>query len=122
MLADLDPELETDLIDRIYEAAFVPDLWPDVLGEIGGLSAAPAGALFVFDGKLPLGFRTTETVRAIVEDFVATGEWRENERLPYFHQNPFTGFVIAQDYYPPEFLAGDEDDTAGEPSHLIAAE
>lgn len=107
MLADLDPEAESGLIDRIYEAAFVPDLWADVLGEIGALSTATAGALFVFDGKLPLGFRTTETIRAIIEDFVTTGEWRENERLPYFQRNPFTGFVIAQQYYPAEFLAAE---------------
>ena len=39
---DLDPQADSGLVDRIYEAAFVPDLWPDVLGEIGTLSAAPA--------------------------------------------------------------------------------
>ncbi len=105
MLADLDPEADSRLVDRIYEAAFVPDLWPDVLGEIGARSSAPAGSLFVFDGKLPLGYQATETVRGIIDDFVARGEWRQNERIPYFQQNPFTGFVIAQEYYPPDFLA-----------------
>lgn len=113
MLAGFDPETESGLVDRIYEAAFVPDLWPDVLSEIGALSTAPAGALLVFDGKLPLGIRTTEIIRAIIEDFVATGEWKDNERLPYFQQNPFTGFVIAQEYYPAEFLAAEPTFQAG---------
>lgn len=35
------------LVERIYEAALVPELWPDLLGEFGGLSGSIGGSLFV---------------------------------------------------------------------------
>jgi hypothetical protein len=33
------------LIDRIYECAFVPELWPKVLDELGKIAGARGGVL-----------------------------------------------------------------------------
>jgi len=38
--------VKTDLIDRIYECAFVPDLWPAVLDELAELTDSRGGLLF----------------------------------------------------------------------------
>jgi DNA-binding CsgD family transcriptional regulator len=35
------------LVDRIYESSFVPELWPDVLDELGRISEATGGTLFI---------------------------------------------------------------------------
>lgn len=72
---------------------------------MAGLSAAAAGRLLIFDGKVPLGFQSSAAGRDAIDAFIANGEWKENERIPHYHQNPFTGFVIAEDYYPAELLA-----------------
>ncbi len=38
--------VKTDLIDRIYESSFVPELWPGVLDELAQLTGSRGGLLF----------------------------------------------------------------------------
>jgi hypothetical protein len=35
--------MDSQLIDRIYQCSFVPELWPGVLGELAELATARAG-------------------------------------------------------------------------------
>lgn len=42
---------DDDLVDRIYEAGAVPDLWPDVLEELGQLSRVAGTVLFAVRGE-----------------------------------------------------------------------
>src|ERR1700722_8024376 len=37
----------SQLIDRIYESCFAPEIWPDVLDELGRIADAPGASLFV---------------------------------------------------------------------------
>jgi hypothetical protein len=100
--------VQDDLIDQIYEAAFVPELWPDVLGNLSAVSSAADGMLLVFDDIRPIGVKTTDISGEVAETFFFAGDrWKESERIPYSQANPITGFVIAQDYYPPGFLDRD---------------
>ncbi|MDB5541313.1 MAG: hypothetical protein JWQ89_3040 [Devosia sp.] len=39
-----------DLVDRIYEAGAIPDLWPDVLEELGKVGKVSGGLLFAVRG------------------------------------------------------------------------
>lgn len=39
--------INPQLVDRIYESSFVPELWPDVLDELGRIAEAPGGSLFI---------------------------------------------------------------------------
>jgi len=66
-----------DLIDKIYEAAFLPDLWPDVIIGHGWISGSVAGALAIFDSTMSVGFRATDTIR----DFCTTNAWWESRRI-----------------------------------------
>lgn len=97
-----------DLIDRIYEAAFVPELWPEVLAGLNSASDAADGRLFVFDGMRPIGFKATEISHDTAEAFVTTDRWKACRRIQYFHGKPKTGFAISQDYYSPSFLDRDQ--------------
>lgn len=97
---------QNGIIDDIYEAAFLPELWPTVLLHIGKLSSSAAGAMFIFDEDRPIRFRATGLVQPEMESF-ADRTWRENERLRVFRTKPFTGFVVAHDYFTPEFLVND---------------
>ena len=43
--------MDTQLIDRIYESSFVPELWPDVLAAFGELAGGNGGSLFIIKGQ-----------------------------------------------------------------------
>jgi len=98
-----------DLVDRIYEAAFVPERWPDVIAGLGSVSGAADGRLLAFDGIRPIGVKTTDLSRDLVESFFFGGDrWKQSERIPYSQANPMNGFVIAHEYYPPELIDRDD--------------
>jgi hypothetical protein len=42
--------MDSQLVDRIYESCFAPDIWPAVLDEIGRTAGAPGASLFVSQG------------------------------------------------------------------------
>jgi DNA-binding NarL/FixJ family response regulator len=64
------------LAEQIYEASFIPDLWPNVLERIGDLVDAPAG--FFAIGRLQIEhFMTTSNVNGAVSRMI-----RERATLP----------------------------------------
>jgi len=71
--------MQQELIDRIYEAAFMPDHWRDVLDGIAARSQSASGAVYG-DAEL-LRFRTMEKVRVSLTQFVAIGAWRQSSRM-----------------------------------------
>ncbi|MDF2114654.1 hypothetical protein PY365_03630 [Roseiarcaceae bacterium H3SJ34-1] len=52
--------MTVDLVDKIYEATILPDLWPDVIHGLGKISGSVSGALLAFDGTVPVDSRATE--------------------------------------------------------------
>jgi DNA-binding CsgD family transcriptional regulator len=96
------------LVDLIYEAAFVPELWADVLTDLKAMLGSASGGLMVFDGIKPLGYRATELTKPVLGKFIDTGAWQQSERIQYFQAHPFVGFVSATDYFPPELLARED--------------
>lgn len=44
--------MDPQLIDRIYEFSFVPELWPGVLDELGRTAEATGGSLFITKAKV----------------------------------------------------------------------
>jgi DNA-binding CsgD family transcriptional regulator len=44
--------MDPELVDRIYESSFVPELWPGVLDELGRVAEAPGGSLFITKAKV----------------------------------------------------------------------
>ena len=61
-----------DLTDRIYEAAFVPDLWPEVLEDIDSVSASAAGTVFLFADEQPVRGRSVEPLQDLLGEFLAS--------------------------------------------------
>ena len=88
------------LIDRIYEAAFVPEQWQAVLDGLSARSGSAAGQLMVFNDIVPVQFTASDLTRPVVEE-VVRGAWKNSsERITYFFREPCHGFVLAQDYFP----------------------
>ena len=94
------------LVDAIYEAAFSPENWIDVLAKVGAASGSASGLLMVFDETRPVQFRATAVVHDIIQAAArATGQ--PNLRAAFTLKNPFTGFVRVSDYFPPQLLNDD---------------
>lgn len=87
-----------DVLDRIYEAAVLPQFWPDALARVNQLSGVDGGALFVASDK---GVRWTatsafsETVAAFIDEGHMPGNARNGRALALKH----AGFVTDQELF-----------------------
>ena len=96
-----------DHVGSIYEAAFVPELWPGALHALAAAVRSPCAGMVVYEDTRPARFTANAQRMETARKFVMSDRWVDNQRIPYFHQNPFTGFMIAKDYFPPAFLEQD---------------
>lgn len=95
------------LTDRIYEAAFVPDLWPQVLEEVSHAAGATTGAILSMTDNAAPRWRATATIADEIGDFVSSGEWRTCERPIVLAMRNYAGFLCDDDYLSPEQIARD---------------
>ena len=74
--------MNPQLIDRIYEGLFFPELWPQVLGELAELAGGRGGVLFVANEELGI-FRWSgsDRIRDDLEDYVS-GDWVRRDLRP----------------------------------------
>ena len=72
--------IDERLVDEIYEAAVVPELWPTVLQRVAAASGSHAGGLIAIDGQQRMQALSTETYRPTYESF-ARGESLRYENL-----------------------------------------
>jgi DNA-binding CsgD family transcriptional regulator len=108
----LNPASDFDtLVDRIYEAALVPELWPSVLDRLAELSQADGGILYAASPKTPLSNSPASpigrwTASASITSFIANYEragWAEpNLRVQRALKLGHTGFVTDFDLVTPE--------------------
>jgi DNA-binding CsgD family transcriptional regulator len=68
--------MDPELVDRIYESSFVPELWPGVLDELGRIAEAPGGTLFITKAEVQC-WTASPSIRDRVERLVSEGWfWR----------------------------------------------
>jgi DNA-binding CsgD family transcriptional regulator len=95
--------VEPELVDRIYECSFVPELWPEVLDALAGLIEARGGSLFVSNGASTYwsasDINRDRTERCVRENWLARGTFAA--RL-FGARHP--GFITEDDAYTPEEL------------------
>ncbi|MDE1995325.1 MAG: helix-turn-helix transcriptional regulator [Rhizobiaceae bacterium] len=65
-----------DLIDHIYEAAFVPEEWDRVLRGINEISGSIGATIFVFSDNAPPRGRTLENLQPLFDEFVKGDFWK----------------------------------------------
>ena len=67
---------ESELIDRIYECGFVPELWPQVLRDTSKISESAGASLFVTNPDVT-AWTASKNSQPIAERFVSDGwYWR----------------------------------------------
>jgi len=92
------------LIDQIYEAAFIPEVWVSVLDQMAAASNSAAGTIGVFSDEVK--FFASELVRPSWEDVSVKNEWSRGSILSMMHaMSPPAAFIYDADLFPAEALA-----------------
>ena len=87
------------VLDRIYEAAFVPELWAGVLEDIARASGANSGAMLIIDQKLPPLFAATPNVVDTLTEFAETPFWYENPPAHRLRKLQYSGFLERANFF-----------------------
>src|SRR5689334_10144700 len=61
----------TEIVDALYEAAFIPEKWPAILAWIATLAASKNGVLFVFADGAPGRGKTTPSHQALMNEILS---------------------------------------------------
>lgn len=81
------------IVDSIYEAAAIPELWPGVLDRIGRQIGMHGGTLFAVDPDMAVRWSTSEALVELVKHFVSEGWMERNSRATKLGPMRYPGFV-----------------------------
>jgi DNA-binding CsgD family transcriptional regulator len=98
--------MDPELVDRIYECAFVPELWPGVLDEIARIANAGGGLLFAANQEVR-NWAASARLHAGMETFVAKGFYSRSPRIRGGIAARHAGFLREHDIFSEEELAAD---------------
>jgi DNA-binding CsgD family transcriptional regulator len=92
---------QNDLVDRIYEAAVLPELWPEVLVRLADYGGADAAVLFTSDLDSSR-FVTTPNFAEPMRAYIEEGWFTRTDRTKRLLAKRHAGFVTDLDVYTPE--------------------
>jgi DNA-binding CsgD family transcriptional regulator len=95
------------LIDRIYECAFVPELWPEILWELAQIDGALSGWLCISNGNVVRWSASSEEARADLRPLMESGWIPRSERFNRLLRAKQTGFIPDSTLYTPEEMRND---------------
>jgi DNA-binding CsgD family transcriptional regulator len=95
------------LIDRIYECAFVPDLWPEILAELVHLDGGLSGWLCISNGNVVRWSASSEEARNDLRPLMESGWIPRSERFNRLLRAKQTGFIPDSILYTPEEMRND---------------
>ena len=100
--------MNPELIDRIYECSFAPELWPGVLADLAELAGARGGLLFMGNARAGiLNWTASETIHDDVTAYVQEGWIFQGSRLTNVAREGSASFVGDRDIFTEEALASD---------------
>lgn len=100
---------DEDLVDQIYEAALIPDLWPAVLGQMAGRTGSIGAMLFVTNHQAVSRWTACEGAAPIVTDWIREGWPARNTRPARMFAEKRAGWVTEAEIYTPEELLREPD-------------
>ena len=92
--------MDSELIDRIYECSFVPELWPQVLRDTSKISESAGASLFVTNPEI-VAWTASKNTRDIAERFVADGWYWRGRLMSAIHGSRHPGFLREVDLFSP---------------------
>jgi DNA-binding CsgD family transcriptional regulator len=98
-----------NLIDRVYEAALLPDQWPSALDAVADLVSGFGAVLLVTDTKKISRWVSSDTMNPIVVDWI-NGNWpAKTQRTSRMVSKQHAGWINDLDVYTQEELDVQED-------------
>jgi DNA-binding CsgD family transcriptional regulator len=99
--------LDAQFIDRIYESAFVPELWPDVLAQLANIATARSGWMAISRGGKHHFSGSNQIVREAVAPLVEGGLVFRADRFARLCASCHPGFLREVDIYTDAELESD---------------
>jgi len=96
-----------DLIELIYEAAFVPERWDLVLQRAADLSASASAQVFFFSEAGPPRGTTLENLRPLFDRFIGSDMWKFCDGVQKMCSLQPASFVNVDDFMSPEEIERD---------------
>jgi DNA-binding CsgD family transcriptional regulator len=106
-----------DLTDKIYEAAFVPDLWAGALEAASGLSGSASGSIFVFSDNAPTRGRFSDDpagqanslrdIRPLFDEFLIGDSWKFSDGVMRMYDLQPASFVHVEAFMTAEDIERD---------------
>jgi DNA-binding CsgD family transcriptional regulator len=88
----LDSTSTDELVDRIYECGFVPELWPQVLRDTSKISNSAGASLFVTNPDV-IAWAASKNTQQIAERFAADGWYWRGQLTSRVHKSRHQGFL-----------------------------
>lgn len=90
--------MNTDLVDRIYEAAFVPELWPSLLDDMACLTEGKGGLLLTVRDKI-LSWTSSDNLEEAFDSYIKQGWFNRCDRRVCMFKKAHSEFLIENDYW-----------------------
>jgi DNA-binding CsgD family transcriptional regulator len=84
--------MDSELIDRIYECSFVPELWPQVLRDTSKISNSAGASLFVTNPDVT-AWTASKNAHQIAEQFISGGWYWRGQLMSRVHNSRHPGFL-----------------------------
>jgi hypothetical protein len=95
--------MDSELVDRIYESSFVPELWPGVLDELGRIAEAPGASLFFLKNDTQYCITSPEP-RERAQRIIKEGWLGRGRIVSLLFAQRHSGFLIDVDFLTREEL------------------
>ncbi|MGI8568350.1 MAG: helix-turn-helix transcriptional regulator [Methylocella sp.] len=95
--------MDPELVDRIYESSFVPELWPGVLDEVGRIAEAGA-SLFITDGDVT-SWTASKSAHEATAIFVKEGWFWRGQIVARLFAARHAGFLTDLDLLSPDEIS-----------------
>ncbi len=95
--------MDPELVDRIYESSFVPELWPGVLDELGRIAEATGGTLFITKAEVQY-LTASHGSRERAEKLVNEGWFWRGQFVARAFAARHSGFLTESDIFTPDEL------------------
>ncbi|MGH6857396.1 MAG: helix-turn-helix transcriptional regulator [Methylocella sp.] len=95
--------MDPELVDRIYEASFVPELWPSVLDELGRIAETSGATLFINKADIQYWTASPEN-RELMKRFVEEDWFWRGQAVARSFAARHAGFLTESDILTPDEL------------------
>ena len=103
----LDADEFGDAVARLYEAAAIPEMWPDTIARLAQIAGCTGGLLFAHS-ELGTNWITSKEFEPAFERFMAQGWMNRNTRMAGLLAHGGTGFITDHDIFSDEEMDEDE--------------